>query len=108
MDGGNITVSSEGKLLTAWMREGKIYTNEAGKEETFIEVGRNPVISSSKIGNTILWNTKSDIMALFPKSLKPVSIGKGSYPTIVVSDNMKVVFWEGAEGKLMAKDLSVQ
>jgi hypothetical protein len=103
MDGGNLMVSHGGKILTAWMREGKVYASEPGKEEVFIEAGRNPVIGSNKAGNIILWNTKSEIMALFPKRKSPVSIGKGAYPSIVSSIDIIVAFWEGVDGKVVAK-----
>jgi hypothetical protein len=106
MDGGNLTVSPEGKVLTAWRREGKVYINEPGKEEVLVAEGKNPVIGSRNGGNVILWNTKSEVMALLPKSAKPVSIGKGSYPNIVAWNNMIIAFWEDADGKLIAKDLS--
>jgi hypothetical protein len=61
MDGGNLTIDSNGKVLTAWMREGKVYASEPGKEEVFVDAGRNPVVGSNQVGNIILWNTKSEI-----------------------------------------------
>ncbi len=107
MDGGNLSVDAQGKVTTAWMREGKVFVSGPGEPEQLIGPGRNPVATTHKNGRMVVWNTREEVLLLTHAAEKPVSLGKGSYPQVSSNgDGTRVMAcWEGDKGGILCKTL---
>jgi hypothetical protein len=107
MDGGNLSVDAQGKVTTAWMREGKVFVSRPGEPEQLIGPGRNPVATVHPQGRVVAWNTREEVLLLTGAAEKPVSLGKGSYPQVALhGDGTRVVAcWEGDKGEILYQTL---
>jgi hypothetical protein len=107
MDGGNLSVDAQGKVTTAWMREGKVFVSRPGEPEQLIGPGRNPVATVHPQGRVVAWNTREEVLLLTGAAEKPVSLGKGSYPQVALNgDGTRILAcWEGDRGEILYQTL---
>jgi len=105
MDGGAITHCTDGKLASAWRRDGTIYLSLQGqKEERSLGVGEQPWIAATEDGPFVVWLKKRGEVAylLVPRSKTPLKISsEASDPVIAASPNGKgpvVAAWEASDG----------
>jgi hypothetical protein len=98
MDGGELTVNSQGQVVSTWRRHDEIYVSMLDEEEVLIGQGKNPVIAYGKKGRCLAWEdaaTKS-IMLLSPDQSHPRLLGTQSrYIDLAAAPNGPVVAaWE--------------
>jgi hypothetical protein len=107
MDGGNLSVDAQGKVMTAWMREGKVFVSRPGEPEQLIGTGRNPVAVIRQNQPMVLWNTREEVLLLTKTAEKPTSLGKGSYPQVSLNGDgtRMMACWEGDKGEILYKML---
>ncbi|MBC8134874.1 MAG: exo-alpha-sialidase [Fibrella sp.] len=56
MDGGALSVSSNGTVTTFWRREGEIFTCEPGRAEKSLGVGRQGWVAATPDGSYFIWS----------------------------------------------------
>jgi len=89
MDGGDLTVDSKGAATTVWRRQMEIYLARPGNPEIRLGSGRTPVILRTTKGNAIAWQQENAIQFRSPDGLKTFSLGKGQYPKLALSKDLK-------------------
>ncbi len=92
MDGGDLTVNSNGEASTVWRRQMGIYIKQTGKPEIKLGTGRTPVILQTPKGNVIVWQQDNNIQLRSPDGLKTSSLGNGQYPKLALSKDQKKAF----------------
>ncbi|MDJ1482766.1 sialidase family protein [Cytophagaceae bacterium YF14B1] len=115
MDGGNLTVTPSGKVITVWRRESKLYSCQPGKTEKLLADGRNPVIAATDKMTAIAWNTGQQIFYQWidekgdkqksEKQTQAVTIGNGIYPSLATNGQQTVVCWESVNGEILYQSL---
>jgi len=105
MDGGDIAVNTNEKMLTVWRRDGTIYSAEPGLEpEKLIGRGEQPSIVAASNGYFITWVDRraGDLLMLTPTSTNPITIAtKASDPVLAAPDSGNgpvVAVWESNDG----------
>jgi hypothetical protein len=74
MDGGGLAFTPEGKIVTAWRRENKVYLAPAGGAETLVHEGKNPAITSGSEGIYVAWSAPDGVFARVPGKNGPVQL----------------------------------
>jgi len=76
MDGGGLSLNSNGNPQTVWNRKGKIYACEPGKIETELGQGRSCTMESVNGKNVYAWIENGDVVIMKPQGIK-INLGKG-------------------------------
>jgi hypothetical protein len=106
MDGGGITIHTDGQPQTVWRRKNKIYASEPGQPEKEIGEGRGCTITSVNGKNTYAWTEKGEVVIIQPNGMKKV-LGTGSSPVITGINNEQVLcVWE-REGQIHSAIVSL-
>lgn len=94
MDGGGLIATRDNSLLTAWQRDGVIYTAQPGQPEKQVGTGRNCRISGGD-NPVVSWKDKEQLKLRFVNSGKEQQIGEGSYlETATMPDDKTLCIWE--------------
>ena len=105
MDGGAVAVTSEGKVFTAWRREGTVYfTGAKAGEEIEVGPGKNPWIAAAGKTAYLAWEGRNGLCV---KSLESdslplqVIVGDSRDAVIATSPSGDTVFaaWDSREGE---------
>lgn len=105
MDGGGVSVDSEGKVGSTWRRDNVIYYCEPGKPEQRIAEGKGSALTRNMRGNFLAWQQGNEIMVLTPGQLAAKSIGSGIYPRLAsLVDSGAFCVWE-SNGTILGKEL---
>ena len=100
MDGGGLTIDSQGQIHTAWQREGVVYYAVPRQPEQSIGDGR----SVSMTGNLITWQMGSDLIVKEINGEKK-KIGVGTALKVLpLSDNTILAAWEQDDQIFFAKN----
>lgn len=104
MDGGGLVVDRQGKVLTVWRREDKVYLAEPGKEEILLGKGKDPAVVFGPNGPYAVW-TGNGLEARVPGKTDPVSLDpKGGFVSLTGGDTV-IAAWE-SEGAIVVRPLS--
>jgi len=97
MDGGGLAVE-DGKLTSAWRRDGDIFLIEPGtSKERKIGPGKDVTLARTRNHETYLaWTKDGGIHALTPKSTTAVQLAtEGGFPTLIaLEDGTVLAAWE--------------
>ena len=106
MDGGNLTLTPNGKIQTVWRRESKIFSCEPGEQEVEIGEGKACTITNAGGGNVYAWVKNGEVICKLPSgSVK--NLGKGNSPSLVSIGNDEVIcVWEN-ENHLFSSKLTL-
>ena len=81
MDGGGITVHSDGTVQTVWRRMDTIYSCKPSRKEQMVGKGKNCTIEKMDDQNVYVWVENKNIVCLLPDG-KKVNIGDGLLPVL--------------------------
>jgi hypothetical protein len=105
MDGGGVSVDTNGRVGSTWRRENVVYYCEPGKPEQKIGEGKGSAVLKNKQGTYLAWQHGKEIMALTPGQLAAKSIGTGIYPRLAsLVDGGAFCVWE-SNGAILGKEL---
>jgi predicted lipoprotein with Yx(FWY)xxD motif len=63
MDGGDIALRSDGQPISAWQRDGQVFTAVPGSDEATVGKGVQPVLATSEEGGMVIWQQKAALLA---------------------------------------------
>jgi hypothetical protein len=106
MDGGGFVVDKDGKVTSAWRRDGEIILDEAGKPERSIGAGKDVAIARSKRGVYAAWTKDSAVHVLEPGASESKLIGPagGFASLLALRDGSILAAWE-ANGSIETAQL---
>ncbi|RYE29656.1 MAG: hypothetical protein EOP48_32490 [Sphingobacteriales bacterium] len=94
MDGGGLTLDSDGKIQTVWRRESKIYSCEPGNREYEIGEGKSCTIENVGGRNVFAWVKNGEVICKLPDG-SLTSLGKGNSPVMQgVANDEVFCAWE--------------
>ena len=94
MDGGGITLDSDGKVETVWRRESKICSCSPGRPEIEIGEGKGCTIENVNGKNVFAWVKNGEVVCKLPDH-SIINLGKGNSPALKgVGKNQVVCVWE--------------
>jgi len=91
MDGGDLTVNSQGEATTVWRREKEVFLAQSGKTEIKLGDGRTPVILQTTRGNVIAWQQNDKIQFRSTDGLTTSTMGVGQYPRLALAKDQKTL-----------------
>jgi hypothetical protein len=95
MDGGAMSISERGDILTTWRRELEIYLARPGKAEQRIATGRSPMLATRGKHSVMVWQEGSDIMLRALDADAARVVGQGRLPQVALLRGGKtLVAWE--------------
>lgn len=100
MDGGMLASDGKGSLVSAWRRNGEVYTASTGGREQLLGQGEQPWIASTATGPVIVWTAgrEGDLIVLSPASKQPQKLaGSARDPMVSSASNGKgpvIACWE--------------
>ena len=105
MDGGGF-VLDQGKLTSAWRREGDIYLAEPGQPERRLGPGKDVAIAKSQRGIYTAWTKDGGLVVQGPAQTEPrVLAATGGFATLLaLPDGAVLAAWE-ASGAIETKRL---
>ncbi|MBO9616852.1 MAG: exo-alpha-sialidase [Dyadobacter sp.] len=92
MDGGDISIDEKDDIVTVWRRQNEIFLSRPGKEEVKLGEGRTPVVARTGSGPLVVWEQQGTLNLWTAHNSKTVSLTKGQYPKLALSDDRKAVF----------------
>lgn len=100
MDGGGVVIS-QGRVVTAWRREHRIFLASPGEKEVGIAEGVDVAIAAGVGGVYAIWSTPTGVRALVPGKAEPIVVApRGSFPDLVVLPTGRALAaWED-DGKI--------
>ncbi len=109
MDGGNLTVSPSGKVLTVWRRESNLYSCQPGRTEMLLAQGRNPVVAATDQRTALAWDSGQQVFYQVQEEgnsrpenqTNPIKIGNGTYPSLATNGKQIVLCWESVSGQIL-------
>ena len=105
MDGGDLSVTATGELITTWRRELDIFITRPGQAEERLAGGRSPMLATSGGRTVVTWQDGRDIKL---RSLDDDSVavaGQGRLPQVtILRDGKLLVAWE-RDGKVYYRTL---
>jgi hypothetical protein len=106
MDGGGIAFNN-GKLISAWRRDGEVFLSEPGKEEKRIGIGKDVAITHGRQGMYVAFTNRESIQILGPKNTEPSELAHhGAFANLVaLPDGSIVAAWE-ANGSIETSHLN--
>jgi len=98
MDGGDLTLDKNSKLMTVWKRKGDVFMSNSSTWEEKIGSGRSPSISSNNQNTYIGFSQGEDIISITINDLVANKIGTGSSPKVLALENGAIYFWVNSDG----------
>ena len=94
MDGGGVVIS-QGRVFTAWRREGTVYLAEPGGHETALGQGKDLAVAAGPKGAYVAWVSASGVELRAPGAAPLTLSNNGAFPAItVLSDGAVVAAWQ--------------
>jgi hypothetical protein len=105
MDGGDLAVNPNGKLLTVWRRKNEIFMAQPGKAEQRISEGKTPAVARTTSGDVVAWHHNGQILAKNTRQAQAQVLGEGTYPRLTPMPGKNAVFcvWENENGVMGQK-----
>lgn len=97
MDGGSIAVSSQGKVITVWRRERKVYLCFPGQKEDLLGDGSQPQVAMAQDRAYEVWQEKGQVVFKGPAVTGPASLGNGGFASVAANPDRPgpvIVVWE--------------
>jgi hypothetical protein len=95
MDGGSMTLGSNGDVATIWRRELDIFFARPGQPEERIATGRSPMMSVNGKTAVVVWQDGKDIKLRSLDSDVIIVVGQGRLPQVItLRDGKTLVAWE--------------
>lgn len=105
MDGGAMTLSDRGEVVTTWRRELEIYVARPGQAEERIATGRAPMLASRGKNTVVVWQDGRDIKLRAVDAVAATVVGQGRLPQVaLLRDGTTLVAWE-RDGKVYFRKL---
>ena len=98
MDGGGLTSFGSKGLMSAWQREGIIYTANSELSEQMIAIGRAPSISGNSHNYSIVYTKDDEIMAIHEPMTVSEKIGNGTSAKVLSTEDGIIYIWVGDKG----------
>ena len=94
MDGGGIVVS-QGRLVTAWRREGEIFLAIPGEKEVSLGKGIDVAVAPAANGVYAVWTAPEGVVAMLPDKERLQLAPIGSFPIVIsVGGGHALAAWE--------------
>ena len=96
MDGGSLAQNGEGKIVSVWRREKRVYLAMEGGAEQIVAEGKNPAMVAGKGGVYVAWNSPTGLYARVPGHSEPELLDpEGQFATLTaVPGGGVVAAWE--------------
>ncbi len=94
MDGGSVVAGPDGKWITAWRREGKLFTNPIGAPEQGFADGKQPVIAFAGGKQITLWEQNGALMIRDASGKPAVFAQSGASPSVASGPKAATIAWE--------------
>lgn len=108
MDGGDMTVSTTGDVVTAWRRELDIFVARPGQTEARVASGRSPMLATNGKKTALVWQDGRDIRLRSLDSDRVTVVGQGRLPQVaILRDGNTLVAWE-ADGKVILRSIQME
>jgi hypothetical protein len=103
MDGGSIAIQADGSPVTAWRREGNLFTAIAGEPELLLAANAaQPVILGIEGGLAVAYEMRGEIM-LSALQEQARSLGKGHSPALARNSRSAFIAWETKDGLMLSQ-----
>ena len=84
MDGGGLAIDPQGRILSVWRREGKVYLAKNLAKETPLDAGKNPAIAVNEDGVYAAWSTPLGVRVRVPGKPEAILLdADGAYPQLL-------------------------
>lgn len=102
MDGGDLTVATDGEPLTVWRRNQQIFATDVGARmrERLLGSGEQPSIAANANAHYLVWISRrgGELLLSTPKSNTPIRLAEPAVDPIITAlrsvDGPVVVVWE--------------
>lgn len=95
MDGGGISLNTNGVLTSVWRRENQLFTAKLGEPEQLLSQGRNASIATSNQNTFIAWQNQGQIWLSQAGQKEPTSLGTGRFPrATMLNEQQAFCVWE--------------
>ena len=103
MDGGGLSATTSGQVVSVWRRGDSLYIAEPGFPEQAFAKGIRPVIAYSDNFYLTLWEEGKNVVGKrYPDTTKIV-LGEGKYPQLASSTKIIVSVWEGPDNQIFCR-----
>ncbi|AIE83777.1 sialidase family protein [Fimbriimonas ginsengisoli] len=103
MDGGALAVEADGRVTTAWRRDGHVFTCVPGQPEIDLGEGTQPWVATTKSGTSAVWLHQGEVRTLQGNSV--TSLGSGGDPVIASSEAGSIAAWADENGRIWSRRL---
>ncbi|HYP13723.1 MAG TPA: sialidase family protein [Bryobacteraceae bacterium] len=99
MDGGGFAVDN-GKVTSAWRRDGDVYLTDAGTKERLIGSGKDVALARGKRGAYVAWTKDGGVQILIPGASSPSQLTtEGGFVSLLgLADGAVLAAWEERGG----------
>ena len=95
MDGGDLTLDTNGDVVTVWQRDGTIYSSMVGKPEVQLGKGRQPIILASSGAAWSAWTLGNAMVVQAAKGEGPNLRDGANFPSAVAAEGDRVALaWQ--------------
>jgi hypothetical protein len=95
MDGGGLAIHN-GRVISAWRRDGEIFLAEPGKPESRIGKGKDVAIAAGNKGTYVAWSNGAAVEILAPGASQPTQLSTGGafVNLAALPDGSALAAWE--------------
>ena len=94
MDGGGLVLDAQGKLQSAWRRDGTVFLAPAGGKEAALGKGKNVTLAVTKAGPYAAWQDGMNVVVKKPGAARAAVAGMGAFPVLASSGDAVFAAWE--------------
>jgi hypothetical protein len=94
MDGGGLALDAQGRVQSAWRRDGAVFLAAAGSKEVELGKGKNVTLAIGKAGPYAAWQDGHSILVKKPGAGRPTLAGTGMFPVLASSGETVYAAWE--------------
>ena len=98
MDGGGFTSLGNDEIISAWQREGMVYTATSDLSEQLIGAGRAPSISGNRDNYSLVYTKGDEVMAVHEPMIMFEKIGNGSSAKVLATEDDIIYMWLSEKG----------
>jgi hypothetical protein len=98
MDGGGFTSLGNDEIISAWQREGMVYTATSDLSEQLIGAGRAPSISGNRDNYSLVYTKGDEVMAVHEPMTMSEKIGNGTSAKVLATEDAIIYMWISEKG----------
>jgi hypothetical protein len=98
MDGGGFTSLGNHEIISAWQREGMVYTATSDLSEQLIGAGRAPSISGNRENYSLVYTKGDEVMAVHEPMTMSEKIGNGTSAKVLATEDAIIYMWISEKG----------